>query len=103
MPWWPSRGCRRVGQQRRTPIHVCVRLRLQLPKDTAGREARSLVLIHAGSMLREEFNLAAEVPRLHVPTPCQSTGLWYLQPTNASVAFMRALVDRIAYHAVYEW
>ncbi|GAB4813297.1 hypothetical protein N2152v2_000343 [Parachlorella kessleri] len=32
---------------------------------------------------------------LQVLTPCQSTGFWYLQPTNTSVAFMRALVDRL--------
>jgi len=38
-----------------------------------------------------------------IPNPCQSTGVWYLEPKPAVVAFMRALVDRIAYHAVWQW
>jgi hypothetical protein len=40
---------------------------------------------------------------LNPHNPCQSTGLWFVEPTEAAVAFMRAMVDRIAYHAPYEW
>jgi hypothetical protein len=54
-------------------------------------------------MLREEFNMEPGAPRLRIPTHCQSTGAWFLQPTNATVAFMAELVDRIAYHEVYQW
>ena len=38
-----------------------------------------------------------------VPNPCQSTGVWYLQPTKPTLEFMAALVERIAFHQVEEW
>lgn len=38
-----------------------------------------------------------------VPNPCQSTGVWYLEPTPPTVDFLRASMERIAYHHIYEW
>jgi hypothetical protein len=54
-------------------------------------------------MLREWWAIRKGTTRLQVPNPCQSTGLWYLQPTNITVRFMRAMVARITYEAVYQW
>lgn len=58
----------------------------------------------SGSIWTEQWNAEEQdIPSYTVPNPCQSTGTWYLNPTTATVAFMRAVVDRIAYHAVWQW
>jgi hypothetical protein len=56
-----------------------------------------------GTIWRESFRIPPGTPAFIQNCACQSTGLWFLQPTNATVAFMAALVDRIAYHAPYQW
>lgn len=37
------------------------------------------------------------------PNPCQSTGVWYLEPTTPALAFIRALSDRVIFHQQSEW
>ena len=54
-------------------------------------------------MLREWWAIRKGTTRLQVPNPCQSTGLWYLQPTPITVRFMQAMVARITYEAIYQW
>ena len=55
------------------------------------------------AMLREWWHVHQGLEKLDVANPCQSTGLWYLQPTNRTVAFMRSMVYRIGYQAVWQW
>ncbi|KAG7674018.1 hypothetical protein NADE_004294 [Nannochloris sp. 'desiccata'] len=59
--------------------------------------------IPRGAMLQEGWHIPANKERLDSANPCQSTGLWYLQPTNLTVQFMRAVVNRIAFQAVWQW
>jgi len=59
--------------------------------------------IARGAMLQEYWHIDTDAVKLQTANPCQSTGLWYLQPTNLTVQFMRAVVDRIAFHAVWQW
>ena len=60
-------------------------------------------------MLRENWHLegwalgGAPSAALNSVGPCQSTGLWYLQPTNLTVRFMRQMVQRISWDAVWQW
>jgi Nucleotide-diphospho-sugar transferase len=59
--------------------------------------------IARGAMLQEGWHVPNNKEKLETANPCQSTGLWYLQPTDVTVAFMRAVVNRIAFHAVWQW
>ncbi len=59
--------------------------------------------IPRGAMLQEGWHVPGEKEKLETANPCQSTGLWYLQPTNSTVQFMRAVVQRIAFDAVWQW
>ncbi|GAB4813296.1 hypothetical protein N2152v2_000342 [Parachlorella kessleri] len=54
-------------------------------------------LCQPGAQVREIWGLRGRDPvtALQVLNPCQSTGFWYLQPTAAPVAFMRAMVNRL--------
>jgi hypothetical protein len=56
-----------------------------------------------GAMLQEGWHIPADTVKLETANPCQSTGLWYLQPTNITVQFMMAVVHRIAFHAIWQW
>ena len=51
----------------------------------------------------ERWNVKEGQEAVLMPNPCQSTGIWYLKPTPAVVAFMRAVVDRIGYHILDAW
>jgi hypothetical protein len=57
----------------------------------------------SGSVLREYWHIGGGLTSLAVTNPCQSTGIWYIQPTEVAVAFMRAMAERIAYHSVWQW
>ena len=62
-----------------------------------------------GAMLREWWHIGdgkskeTSDARVEVATPCQSTGVWYLQPSNVTLQFMKALVYRISVEAVWQW
>lgn len=56
-----------------------------------------------GAALREHWHYRPGEQGLDNANPCQSTGLWYLQPTNVTVSFMQAMVQRIAFDAVWQW
>ncbi|KAK2076196.1 hypothetical protein QBZ16_001128 [Prototheca wickerhamii] len=45
--------------------------------------------------LREFWRFPRQVQKLYAMNPCQSTGTWYLQPTAAARAFMRAMARRV--------
>jgi hypothetical protein len=59
--------------------------------------------IPRGAMLQEGWHVPGDKEKLETANPCQSTGLWYLQPTNTTVQFMKAVVNRIAFQAVWQW
>ena len=59
--------------------------------------------IPRGAMLQEWWHTPEKKEKLEIANPCQSTGLWYLQPTNTTIEFMRAVVKRIAFEAVWQW
>jgi len=61
------------------------------------------VLYPSKSGWTEIWKLNPNEVAMLAPNPCQSTGLWYLQPTAPAVDFMRALMERIAFHIVQEW
>ena len=56
-----------------------------------------------GAVLREKWHFRPGEQGLDNTNPCQSTGLWYLQPTNTTISFMRAMVQRIAYDVIWQW
>ena len=52
--------------------------------------------------LREFWRFPRQVRKLYAMNPCQSTGTWYLQPTAAARAFMRAMARRVL-HEPHHW